>query len=123
MSSQRSGPIPPSEPTRTGQADSLPLSPSLSLSLPLSPSAVRFTFFPNNHTVTQSSFDSPCTKLESPFNPQVDIGIDSSFNFATSDPAGGPVFAFTVQTAPDVPLWFYCRQTVKVPHARLQRGW
>jgi len=56
--------------------------------------------------------------MESPFNSNLDTGIDSSFGFATNDTAGGPVFAFTVQTEPNVPLWFYCRQTVPVPHCK-----
>ncbi len=71
---------------------------------------------PNNHTVTQSSFKEPCTKLRNEYG--VETGIDSSFNFATQSTDGysQPSFAFSVQTEPHEPLWFYCRQTVKVPH-------
>ena len=75
-----------------------------------------FEYFPNNHTVTQSSFKYPCSKLTNEYG--VETGIDSAFNFATQSTDGysQPAFAFSVETEPDVPLWFYCRQMVKVNH-------
>jgi len=66
---------------------------------------VRFTFHETNHTVTQSSFASPCSKLSAASIP----GFDSGFMpFAT----GGltmPQFNLTINDT--TPIWGYCRQT------------
>lgn len=82
-------------------------------------SCSSFTFFPLNHTVTQSSFDSPCSKLVSPFNDDIDTAFDTAFTNPTDDATGGgPILAHTISAGPDVPLWFYCRQTVPVSHCK-----
>jgi len=56
---------------------------------------VVFQFFPGNHTATQSTFASPCTRLSS--------GADSGFQAASAE------YAFTVSDT--TPFWFYCRQS------------
>jgi hypothetical protein len=68
-----------------------------------------------NHTLTESSFEDPCTRQT---NAQgIDTGIDSAFNFATqsADGKNQPVFAFSVEDD-KTPQWFYCRQTAPVSH-------
>ncbi|KAG7086552.1 hypothetical protein E1B28_002501 [Marasmius oreades] len=62
---------------------------------------IRFTFKQKNHTVTQSTLQSPCS-------PKAD-GFDSDFvPVADSVTQGFPVAQFTVENAD--PLWVYCRQ-------------
>ncbi|KAK4706073.1 hypothetical protein P7C70_g114, partial [Phenoliferia sp. Uapishka_3] len=61
---------------------------------------VKFEFHPMNHTVTQSSFDYPCTAI--------DGGIDSDFNPVPAGSYDFKTFEITVQVK--TPLWFYCRQ-------------
>jgi len=70
---------------------------------------LRFEFLKLNHTVTQSSFAEPCTKL--------DGGFDSGFNFFNPNnvtDSGAFTTDFTVTTTK--PLWFYCRQAVPKSH-------
>ncbi|KAM3453511.1 hypothetical protein MY3296_003742 [Beauveria thailandica] len=63
--------------------------------------SVIFEFLSQNHTVTQSSFDTPCKALEG--------GMDSGFlanpNNTVIPP---PQVAMRVMVA--TPLWFYCKQ-------------
>jgi hypothetical protein len=62
---------------------------------------VEFTFMSENHTATQSAFDTPCVKLAG--------GVDSGFmpnpNNTVSPP---PTMMFQVTTTS--PVWMYCRQ-------------
>lgn len=62
---------------------------------------IHFIFMSQNHTVTQSSFDTPCNKLAD--------GKDSGFmpnqNNTVSPP---PAWDFVVPVT--TPLWFYCKQ-------------
>ncbi|KAF8418587.1 hypothetical protein EV426DRAFT_539579 [Tirmania nivea] len=62
---------------------------------------VHFIFHKQNHSVTQSTFDKPCNKLE--------IGEDSGLlpnPNNTVMPA--PVWAYTVKE--EAPTWWYCKQ-------------
>ncbi|KFY23730.1 hypothetical protein V491_02437 [Pseudogymnoascus sp. VKM F-3775] len=63
--------------------------------------SVVFVFHSQNHTVTQSTFDTPCVKLAD--------GMDSGFmpnpNNTIVPP---PMMAMQVTVA--TPLWFYCKQ-------------
>ncbi|KAK7691737.1 hypothetical protein QCA50_005137 [Cerrena zonata] len=64
---------------------------------------VRFRFWPKNHTVTQSSFASPCVKLAD--------GFDTGFvpvSQAQSDSHNRPSRTFNVTDTS--PKWFYCQQ-------------
>ncbi|KAI8956002.1 Cupredoxin [Xylaria longipes] len=63
---------------------------------------VVFTFMSQNHTVTQSSFATPCDKLAS--------GMDSGFQ-PNKDNAIVPAPQVAMQVMTTSPLWFYCRQT------------
>ncbi|KAK7049361.1 hypothetical protein VNI00_005962 [Paramarasmius palmivorus] len=62
---------------------------------------VRFTFKQKNHTVTQSTLQSPCSPLAD--------GIDSGFiPVADAVTANFPVAELTVDNTE--PMWMYCRQ-------------
>ncbi|KAF8970837.1 Cupredoxin [Flammula alnicola] len=63
---------------------------------------INFMFNPKNHTVTQSSFNTPCVALNQ--------GADTGFVPVAAGTTNLPSRQFTV---PDVttPIWFYCRQT------------
>ncbi|KAG8998255.1 hypothetical protein FRB94_006953 [Tulasnella sp. JGI-2019a] len=68
---------------------------------------VTFTFNVANHTLTQSSFDAPCSPLLG--------GVNTGFNFAVDAAAtsGFPTFSITVQSLD--PSWFYCAQEGHCP--------
>ncbi len=57
-----------------------------------------------NHTLTQSSFANPCTRLS-------DDSLDSGFQFVAANSTTVPQYSFTMTNVPaGTPLWFYCRQ-------------
>ncbi|KFY12194.1 hypothetical protein V492_04025 [Pseudogymnoascus sp. VKM F-4246] len=63
--------------------------------------SVVFVFHSQNHTVTQSTFDTPCVKLAD--------GMDSGFMANPNDTiVPPPMMAMQVTVA--TPLWFYCKQ-------------
>ncbi|KAH6667234.1 hypothetical protein B0J14DRAFT_438163, partial [Halenospora varia] len=62
--------------------------------------AIEFNFFPNNHSVVQSSFANPCHPLAG--------GFFSSFVPTKSSPSGT---SFTVIVNDTSPIWFYYSQT------------
>ncbi|OLL26799.1 putative GPI-anchored cupredoxin [Neolecta irregularis DAH-3] len=62
---------------------------------------IEFVFQKKNHTLTQSTFGSPCTALPG--------GVDSGFRpnpDGTANPA--PTFQYTVETMD--PSWWFCKQ-------------
>jgi len=65
---------------------------------------INFIFNPKNHTVTQSSFDTPCVAQPG--------GAKTGFVPVAAGTAAGdlPVQQFTVPEG-NTPLWFYCGQT------------
>lgn len=73
---------------------------------------VVFTFVTKNHTVTQSTFDSPCAKLNNATTSQV--GFDSGFQFVAADTTQFPTFNYTVVDTS--PVWAYCRQKTPASH-------
>ncbi|KAF8901362.1 Cupredoxin [Gymnopilus junonius] len=62
---------------------------------------INFVFNPKNHTVTQSSFDTPCVALPG--------GVDSGFVPVPAGTNPPPPSQLVVQDTS--PHWFYCRQT------------
>jgi len=63
---------------------------------------VRFTFQQKNHTVTQSSFASPCSPLSGGFDSGfVPVDANATSGFQTAE--------LTIQNTD--PVWVYCRQT------------
>lgn len=64
---------------------------------------VHFKFLAKNHTVTQSTFDKPCLKMEG--------GDDSDFQpskATVEDQSSAPSWAYTVKD--EKPSWWYCKQ-------------
>ncbi|KAJ7875534.1 hypothetical protein B0H14DRAFT_2568688 [Mycena olivaceomarginata] len=69
---------------------------------------VMFVFGGDVHTVTQSSFDSPCIRL--------DGGFDSGFNGRGADfsrPA--PVWTLRITNVSE-PIWFFCQASIPTSH-------
>ncbi|KAK6347338.1 hypothetical protein TWF696_007407 [Orbilia brochopaga] len=66
---------------------------------------VRFRFYPQNHSVAQSSFDSPCAPLGGASS---GAGFFSGFN--SIDDANQPNPTFTVNITSNEPVYFYCAQ-------------
>ncbi|KAJ8516542.1 hypothetical protein ONZ45_g6160 [Pleurotus djamor] len=68
----------------------------------------KFTGAPGNHSVTQSSFASPCTPLEG--------GFDSGWvSIPQSNVSQSPEWVLTINNA-SAPIWFYCKQLNPAPH-------
>ncbi|KAK2461812.1 hypothetical protein APHAL10511_006275 [Amanita phalloides] len=65
---------------------------------------VMFEFHQKNHTVTRSSFASPC----SPLNADGTTGFDSGFFPVSASATQFPTWNYTVQDTQ--PVWAYCRQ-------------
>jgi len=63
--------------------------------------SVEFSFFPKNHTVTQSSFADPCHPLAG--------GFFSGFVPTNASTLGS---TFTITVKDPKPVWIYCAQTV-----------
>ncbi|OSX66840.1 hypothetical protein POSPLADRAFT_1175527 [Postia placenta MAD-698-R-SB12] len=62
-----------------------------------------FSFVSGNHTITQSSFATPCSLFKAANG---SAGVDSGYKPGTeSDPA---TFSFAINDT-SAPLWFYCR--------------
>jgi len=70
---------------------------------------VEFQFYPPNHTVTQSSFESPCEPLSA-------SSFFSGFMVTSSTPDKQ---TFTINVTSTDPIWFYCAQTLPGPHCAL----
>ncbi|KAH8589308.1 Cupredoxin, partial [Bisporella sp. PMI_857] len=62
---------------------------------------IEFSFFPKNHTVTQSSFSDPCHPLAGGF----------FSGFVPTQPAAAGSSSFTITVNDTKPIWFYCSQT------------
>jgi len=71
---------------------------------------VTFVFGGKNHSVTQSTFASPCALI--PQNTTTGaVGFDSGFVPASAT----NMSAFTIQVKAATPIWFYCAQTGHCP--------
>ncbi|KAJ7200283.1 hypothetical protein B0H12DRAFT_547583 [Mycena haematopus] len=66
---------------------------------------VEFQFLSKNHSVTQSSFASPCTALKG--------GVDSGFQAVGANATAIPEFSFTITNA-STPLFFFSKQDALV---------
>jgi len=66
---------------------------------------IQFQFYPKNHSVAQSSFDSPCNPLAQGATSNV-TGFWSGFMPVTAQDTSMPVFTIDVKAA--TPIWFYC---------------
>ncbi|KAJ7473109.1 hypothetical protein B0H11DRAFT_2189143 [Mycena galericulata] len=63
----------------------------------------QWTGMPGNHTVTQSSFASPCEPVAG--------GFDSGWVFVNKTGATPPAWNVTIKND-QAPIWFYCKQLV-----------
>ncbi|KAJ7802984.1 hypothetical protein B0H14DRAFT_2384955, partial [Mycena olivaceomarginata] len=71
----------------------------------------RFSGIPGNHSVTQSTFATPCQPLA--------VGFDSGFIAARKQADGTfPIFNHTVINDQNA-AWFYCRQDTPTSHCHL----
>jgi hypothetical protein len=70
---------------------------------------ISFQFRAKNHTVTQSTFASPCT-LKSE-------GIDSGFQAVAAGATEFPSWSITIDDI-STPLWFYCKQKSPANHCQ-----
>ncbi|KAL8676380.1 MAG: hypothetical protein Q9186_007093 [Xanthomendoza sp. 1 TL-2023] len=68
---------------------------------------VEFTFMSMNHTLTQSTFDKPCKKM--------DGGADSGF-LANINNTMSPPPSYMFQVKDKKPIWFYCKQKTPASH-------
>ncbi|CCM02236.1 uncharacterized protein FIBRA_04316 [Fibroporia radiculosa] len=68
---------------------------------------LMFTFVAGNHTITQSTFASPCSNFTFANG---STGVDSGFEPVAKNATSYPSYSFTIQNT-STPLWFYCRQT------------
>ncbi|KAH8668043.1 Cupredoxin [Tricladium varicosporioides] len=66
---------------------------------------VQFQFAPNNHTVTQSTFDAPCQPIS--MNSNV-TGIYSGFMPVSASATTTPTYTIMVNNT--TPMWLYCSQ-------------
>ena len=77
-------------------------------------SKVHFDFRALNHTLTESSLENPCTKL----NP---TAIDTNFaNFNPMDMPG--LKTFDLEVTGDEPRFFYCKQANRTPKGHCAKG-
>lgn len=68
---------------------------------------ISFQFRSKNHTITQSSFENPCRKLEFT-STSGQVGFDSGYMPVSADASAFPTFNITVNDT--APAWAYCRQ-------------
>lgn len=73
---------------------------------------VQFNFMSKNHTVTQSTFPKPCSKM--PPMPGMPPPIDSGF-MPNNGTGQAPMMMVQV-TSTSMPMWFYCKQKKPMPH-------
>ncbi|KAK7449655.1 hypothetical protein VKT23_013129 [Stygiomarasmius scandens] len=74
---------------------------------------VTFEFRAKNHTVTQSSFSTPCRAL-APVSASSLPGFDSGFMPVADGETNFP--SFTIQINDTTPIWAYCHQTQPSSH-------
>jgi plastocyanin len=71
--------------------------------------SIAFTFMSKNHSATQSTFTSPCTRAPG--------GVDSGFQFVPPNSTMAAQWSITLDAASAAsPLWFYCAQTNPANH-------
>lgn len=68
---------------------------------------VQFQFRAGNHSVVQSSFDSPCAPIAQSANT---TGFFSGYQLVSASEAMGMIPTYTVMVADKKPIWAYCSQ-------------
>lgn len=69
---------------------------------------VQFQFVAGNHTVTQSTFDSPCAPINSVMSNVT--GFHSGYMPVAASSAAGQIPTYTIQVNNTTPIWVYCAQ-------------
>ncbi|KAG8162411.1 hypothetical protein KVR01_008176 [Diaporthe batatas] len=69
---------------------------------------VQFQFVAGNHTVTQSTFDQPCTPISSIMSNVT--GFHSGYQPAAASQQSGMIPTYTVMINDSKPIWLYCAQ-------------
>jgi plastocyanin len=72
---------------------------------------IHFEFRAKNHSVTQSTFASPCTLQSTP-----SVGIDSGFQAVAPGATAFPSWSITLNDT--APLWFFCNQKIPANHCQ-----
>jgi len=72
---------------------------------------IHFEFRAKNHSVTQSTFASPCTLQTTPT-----VGIDSGFQAVA--PGATTFLSWSITMNDTAPLWFFCNQKVPANHCQ-----
>ncbi|KAJ7096008.1 Cupredoxin [Mycena crocata] len=67
----------------------------------------QFSGIPGNHSITQSTFDSPCEPMPG--------GFDSGWVLIAANTSTLPTWELTI-TNDATPIWFYCKQLLPSPH-------
>ncbi|KAN0108992.1 putative plastocyanin-like domain protein [Russula decolorans] len=75
---------------------------------------VSFTFHPKNHTVTQSSFDAPCTPLPG--------GIDTGFVPVTPGTYDDDLPSWEFIVVGTDPVWIHCSQAANTAASHCGQG-
>lgn len=69
---------------------------------------VQFQFVAGNHTVTQSTFDQPCTPINTIMTNVT--GFHSGYMPAAASQSTGMIPTYTIKINNTTPLWVYCAQ-------------
>lgn len=69
---------------------------------------VQFQFVAGNHTVTQSTFDQPCTPISTIMSNVT--GFHSGYQPAAASQQSGMIPTYTVMINDSKPIWLYCAQ-------------
>ncbi|MCJ1335740.1 hypothetical protein MMC09_001013 [Bachmanniomyces sp. S44760] len=122
-STSTSGPTPPPTTTSSGSVTTVTVGLMNGTVLKFDPPYVQnvqagekihFDFRAANHTLTESTFDQPCTKLD---------GTDTDTNFMNVNKADIDEFApFDFTATSDKPRFFYCKQANGTPKSHCGKG-
>jgi plastocyanin len=69
---------------------------------------VQFQFVAGNHTVTQSTFDQPCSPISTIMSNVT--GFHSGYQPAAASQQSGMIPTYTVMINDSKPIWLYCAQ-------------
>lgn len=69
---------------------------------------VQFQFVAGNHTVTQSTFDQPCTPISNIMSNVT--GFHSGYMPVAASSSQGEIPTYTIQVNNTTPIWIYCAQ-------------
>lgn len=72
---------------------------------------IQFQFRAGNHSVVQSSFDSPCAPMAAPQgDDEAAAGFYSGYQPVAASEAMGMIPTYTIMVQDEKPMWVYCSQ-------------